>query len=42
MTGNTVSSGGTMAEFFSHRFSTKYWDPETDLYYYGHRFYSPR
>jgi RHS repeat-associated protein len=41
MTGNTVSSGGTMAEFFSHRFSTKYWDPETDLYYYGHRFYNP-
>jgi RHS repeat-associated protein len=30
-----------MAELFSHRFSTKYWDPETDLYYYGHRFYSP-
>ena len=24
-----------------HRFSTKYYDPEIDLYYYGYRFYSP-
>ncbi|MGN0845501.1 MAG: RHS repeat-associated core domain-containing protein [Kiritimatiellia bacterium] len=27
--------------FFRHRFSTKYLDPETDLYYYGYRFYNP-
>ena len=23
------------------RFSTKYYDAETDLYYYGYRYYSP-
>ena len=26
---------------FRHRFSTKYYDAETGLYYYGYRFYSP-
>jgi len=30
-----------MADFFRHRFSTKYYDSETGLYYYGYRFYSP-
>ena len=32
---------GDMADFFPHRFSTKYYDAETDLYYYGYRYYSP-
>ena len=39
--GNTISSSGTMASVFPHRFSTKYYDAETDLYYYGYRYYSP-
>ncbi|MGN0845714.1 MAG: RHS repeat-associated core domain-containing protein, partial [Kiritimatiellia bacterium] len=30
-----------LADFFRHRFSTKYLDPETGLYYYGYRFYHP-
>ncbi len=39
--GQTISQGGDMASTFSHRFSTKYADDETGLYYYGYRFYSP-
>jgi len=39
--GRLISSSGSMADFFRHRFSTKYYDPETGLYYYGYRFYSP-
>ena len=39
--GNTISATGTMAAVFRHRFSTKYFDIETRLYYYGYRFYSP-
>ena len=39
--GSTISQSGTMAEDFRIRFSTKYYDPETGLYYYGYRFYSP-
>ena len=39
--GNTVSSSGPMASFFALGFSTKYYDFEPDLYYYGYRFYSP-
>ena len=39
--GNTISSSGSMASAFPHRFSTKYYDEETDLYYYGYRYYSP-
>ena len=31
-----------MADVFRHRFSTKYYDDETGLYYYGYRFYSPK
>lgn len=30
-----------MADAFRFRFSTKYYDVETGLYYYGYRFYSP-
>ena len=39
--GRTISQSGPMAEDFRHRFSTKYFDAETGLYYYGYRFYSP-
>ena len=39
--GNTISQSGPMSDFFRHRFSTKYFDPETGLYYYGYRYYSP-
>ena len=39
--GNSMSMSGPLADFFRHRFSTKYFDPETGLYYYGYRFYSP-
>ena len=40
--GNTVAQSGEMADAFAYRFSTKYWDAETGLYYYGYRFYRPR
>ena len=39
--GKLISSGGPMADVFSFRYSTKYYDPETGFYYYGYRFYSP-
>ncbi len=39
--GNTISQSGPMSDFFLHRFSTKYYDSETGLYYYGYRYYSP-
>jgi RHS repeat-associated protein len=39
--GATISESGTMSDAFAHRFSTKYYDSETGLYYYGYRFYSP-
>ena len=39
--GNTIYEDGDLADFFPHRFSTKYYDSETDLYYYGYRYYSP-
>ena len=39
--GNAISQSGPLADFFRHRFSTKYFDPETGLYYYGYRFYHP-
>ena len=39
--GNIIDESGSMADFFPHRFSTKYYDAETDLYYYGYRYYSP-
>ena len=40
--GRTVAQSGPRGDVFPHRFSTKYFDPETGLYYYGYRFYSPR
>ncbi|MBO4315320.1 MAG: RHS repeat-associated core domain-containing protein, partial [Prevotella sp.] len=39
--GGTLSQSGSLASFFRHRFSTKYLDVETGLYYYGYRFYHP-
>ena len=39
--GKTISATGPLAHLFRHRFSTKYFDSETGLYYYGYRYYSP-
>jgi RHS repeat-associated protein len=40
--GNTLVSAGTYASGNPFRFSTKYADDETGLYYYGYRYYTPR
>ena len=39
--GRTVAQNGTMVDVFAMRYSTKYYDKETGLYYYGKRYYSP-
>jgi len=39
--GEIVVQSGDLADTFKFRFSTKYLDEETGLYYYGYRFYSP-
>jgi len=39
--GNTTAATGAMAEANPFRFSTKYLDTETGLYYYGLRYYHP-
>ena len=39
--GKLIASSGPMANVFSFRYSTKYFDSETGFYYYGRRFYSP-
>ena len=39
--GKLIARAGRRASFFRHRFSTKYYDTETGLYYYGYRFYHP-
>ena len=39
--GNIIAKSGPLADFFRHRFSTKYFDVEIGLYYYGYRFYHP-
>jgi RHS repeat-associated protein len=39
--GNTIAQSGLLANTFRHRYSTKYLDTETSLYYYGYRFYHP-
>ena len=39
--GRIISQSGTLSDFFRHRFSTKYYDAESGLCYYGYRFYSP-
>ncbi|MBK8915068.1 MAG: hypothetical protein IPM64_10800 [Phycisphaerales bacterium] len=40
--GNIAEEAGPYAATNPFRFSTKYLDPETGLYYYGYRYYSPR
>ena len=30
-----------LADAFNIRYSTKYYDAESDLYYYGYRYYAP-
>ena len=37
--GRTEAKSGTMADMFAIRYSTKYYDAETGMYYYGKRFY---
>jgi len=37
--GNTIAKSGDLADVNPFRFSTKYLDSETGLYYYGHRYY---
>ena len=39
--GRTISQSGALADVFVFRYSTKYFDRETGLYYYGMRYYSP-
>jgi RHS repeat-associated protein len=39
--GRTITATGPLADAFPHRFSTKYFDAESGLYYYGYRYYSP-
>ncbi|OGV34731.1 MAG: hypothetical protein A2020_00335 [Lentisphaerae bacterium GWF2_45_14] len=38
--GKIICAFGTKADDFAYRFSTKYFDKETALYYYGYRYYS--
>ena len=40
--GNTIAQSGPMANNFALRFSTKYFDCEANLYYYGYRYYCPK
>ena len=39
--GNTIRKTGVLADVNPFRFSTKYLDAETGLYYYGHRYCQP-
>jgi RHS repeat-associated protein len=39
--GNSTTESGTLALTNPFRFSTKYWDTDTKLAYYGFRYYSP-
>jgi RHS repeat-associated protein len=39
--GKTTAATGDEADTFAFRFSTKYLDSETALYYYGYRYYDP-
>jgi uncharacterized protein RhaS with RHS repeats len=34
--GSTITATGSISDTFHHRFSTKYYDTETGLYYYGY------
>jgi RHS repeat-associated protein len=39
--GNILAIGGLLANENKYRFSSKEWNDNTGLYYYGYRFYSP-
>ena len=39
--GNAIAKSGNYAALNPFRFSTKYYDDETELYYYGYRYYGP-
>ena len=39
--GNLISKGGLMADINKYRFSSKEWEGDAGLYYYGYRFYDP-
>lgn len=39
--GRTIAQTGPLTTVLPHRFSTRYFDIETGLYYYGYRFYMP-
>jgi RHS repeat-associated protein len=39
--GETVIKTGSQTDSFAFRFSSKYWENEANLYYYGYRFYVP-
>ena len=39
--GKIICSFGTKSDDLLYRFSTKYFDKETALYYYGYRYYNP-
>jgi RHS repeat-associated protein len=39
--GNNISQSGELVDIFNNRFSTKHFDAETGMYYYGYRFYLP-
>jgi len=39
--GNMISMSGLMASMNKYRFSTKEWNDNEGLYYYGYRFYDP-
>jgi len=39
--GRIAAQSGALADTFRMRFSTKYFESETGLYYYGYRFYAP-
>ena len=39
--GRTIALSGALADVFAFRYSTKYFDSESGLYYYGYRYYSP-
>jgi RHS repeat-associated protein len=40
--GEITAQSGDLADTFTFRFSTKYWDAETRSYYYGYRHYAPK
>ena len=40
--GETIAQSGDLADTFTHRFSTKYYDKEMQSYYFGRRQYAPK